>query len=253
MKPGRPYCRRFAGQVAALGALLAAAGGPGEAEDFAQGITIFPVTIEFPPGQLAAVLTLQNDGDRDLPFQARPYAWGQPQGPDTLAETDLLAVSPPLGVVPAHGRQVVRLVLRRSAGAREASYRIIVDQIPPPPEAGVVGFSLRVSIPVFAEPQGRAAPHARWRLEATEGGAALVAANDGDRRQVVRDMVLTAPDGRRAEVGRGLSPYILAGATRRWPLARGTPTPRPGEDYRLTARADTGAIDQVVTVQRADP
>jgi fimbrial chaperone protein len=236
-----------------LGALLAAGGGPGKGQDLAQGVTIIPVTVEFPPGQRAAVLTVQNDGDRDLTFQARPYAWGQPEGLDALAETDLLAVSPPLGVVHAHERQVVRLVLRQPAGAREAAYRIIIDQIPPPPAQGVVGFSLRLSIPVFAEPEGRVAPHVRWWLETTKTGAELVAVNDGDRRQVVRDMVLTARDGRRAEIGRGLSPYVLAGATRRWPLPTGDPARRPGEDYRLTARADTGALDQVVTVQRAGP
>jgi fimbrial chaperone protein len=237
----------------ALGALLALAGGPGKGQDVAQGMTIFPVTVELPPGQLAATLTLQNDNDRDLPFQVRPYAWGPPQGADDLSETDLLAVSPPLGVVRAHQRQVVRLVLRRPAGDREAAYRILVDQIPPPPKQGEVNFQLRLSIPVFAEPAGRAAPQVRWRLETTQAGAVLVAVNDGARRLVVRDMVLIAPGGRPAEVGRGVSPYILAGATRRWPLAPGAPAPRPGEDYRLKAHADTGALDQVVTVQRAGP
>jgi fimbrial chaperone protein len=117
----------------------------------------------------------------------------------------------------------------------------------------VVAFSLRISIPIFAEPAGRPASRVRWRLETDETGATLVAVNDGERRQVVRDLVLRAPGGRRAELERGLSPYILAGATRRWRLAARDAVPRPGEDFRLTARADTGVVDQVVPVQRAGP
>lgn len=244
---------RRAAPIVALGVLLATMSRPSDGQDFAQGFTIIPVTVEMPPGQLAAALTLQNESDRDATFQVRPYAWAQPQGHDELTASDALAVSPPLGVIHAHARQVVRLVLRRGAGDHEAAYRILIDQIPPPPAPGTVGFTLRISIPVFAEPAARAAPRVRWRVDTTGEGASLVAVNDGDRRLVVRDMALVGPGGRRVELERGLSPYILSGATRRWRIMPPGPAPAPGEDYRLTAHGDSSAIDQPVPVQRVGP
>jgi fimbrial chaperone protein len=247
VRPGRAV------RIAALGVLLATVSRPSDGQDFAQGFTIVPVTVEMPSGQLAAVLTLQNESDRDATFQVRPYAWAQPQGPDELTATDVLVVSPPLGVIRAHARQVVRVLLRRPAGDREAAYRILIDEIPPPPAPGSVGFTLRISIPVFAEPAARISPRVRWRVDTTGEGAALVAVNEGARRQVVRDMVLVGPGGRRAELESGVSPYILAGATRRWRIMPSGPAPAPGEDYRLTAHGDNGAIDQAVSVQRVAP
>ena len=113
--------------------------------------------------------------------------------------TELLA-SPPIRTIAAGASQVMRLVLRRPAKGREASYRILLDQIPPPAAPGTVRIALRLSIPIFVEPLERAAPHLQWRVEASLGQAELVAVNDGNRREKVLDMPSSPPAGRH---GRG--------------------------------------------------
>ena len=212
-----------------------------------------PVTVEMTAGQRATILTIQDHTEREATFQVRPYAWSQPAGNDKLDPTDALLVSPPLGVLPAGSSQVVRLVLRRLAQGREASYRILLDQIPAQPTPGQVGFVLRLSFPVFVEPPGRIAPQLRWAGSSPGETATLVATNDGSRRQVVRDMKLKAPDGHAAPLETNVSPYILAGGVRRWRILGQGPRPPAGGALRLTAHADTGEIDQAVPVLRAGP
>jgi fimbrial chaperone protein len=216
----------------------------------AQGITVSPVNVEMAPGQMAAVLTVGNQSDHEIAFQIRAFAWQQSRaGEDQLTATDELQASPPLATIAAGGSQVARLVLRQAPQGREATYRILVDELSPPAEPGRVHIALRLSIPVFAEPSARVAPQVQWRIAAQGGQAWLVAVNDGTRHQTVRDLALRTADERALQVEVKAPPHILAGGSQRWRiLARGTPL-APGAVLRLTASADSGVIDQQV---RAD-
>ena len=69
---------------------------------------------------------------------------------------------------------------------------------------------------------------------------------------MVRDLKLTAPDGRVLALESNVSPYVLAGGSRRWRILDRN-TPPSGGNLRLTAHADTGDIDQAVPVLRAGP
>ncbi len=215
-----------------------------------QGLTVLPVSIELAPGQMTTTLTLQNHTSREAVFQVRPYAWEQASGGDALGPTDILVASPPLGRVPSGGEQVVRLVLRRPAEGREVSYRILLDQVPPAPEPGAVTFALRLSIPVFVEPASHVAPHVSWSVESSGGALYLVGVNSGGRRDVVRNLALATAGGRQLAIESNVSPYILAGATRRWRIQSIAP---PREALRLTAHAEAGAIDQTVPAASAGP
>jgi fimbrial chaperone protein len=208
------------------------------------GLTIYPVTIQLASGEKAAVLTIENHTGNDTTFQIRAFSWTQ-QGSEQLLPTDALLVSPPLGTIAASKSQVVRLVLRRPAEGREASYRILFDQILAPPKPGSVNFALRLSIPVFAEPATHAFPHLQWSIE----HSTLVAVNDGGSHEAVRDIAIAAPNGRPLKLEQNVSPYILAGATRRWHILTPDFAASSSVPLRLKADADTGAIDQAVTVR----
>ena len=67
-------------------------------------------------------------------------------------------------------------------------------------------------------------------------------------RLAIRDIVLSTSDGRKLKAGPSTSPYILSGATRRWPIAAQGPLPLPKETLRLTAHSDAGAIDEQVSL-----
>ncbi|TWB63605.1 fimbrial chaperone protein [Nitrospirillum viridazoti] len=216
----------------------------------AQSLTVLPVTMQLAPGQTAVAFTVINQSDTEASYQIRGFRWSQVDGNDQLTPTEELLASPPIGTIPAATSQVVRIAVRHPPQGREASYRILLDQIPPPADPGTVRIALRLSIPIFAEPSTRIASHVRWQVENNGGEAYLVATNDGNRHETVRNIVLTAPDGRAVKAEDNVSPYILPGSTRRWRMP-GLAAPAAGSTLRLTARADSGALDQPVTVAAA--
>ena len=213
----------------------------------AQSLSVQPVNIFLLPGQKATTLTVSNQGSSVTSIQIRGYSWSQKDGDDQLTTSDDVVVSPPIASIDPGAKQVVRLILRRSPQGREGTYRILVDQIPPPAEPGIVHVVLRLSIPIFAEPTIRALPHVQFHLERDGNELLRVGINDGLRHEVIRDVVLSTSDGRKLKEESGTSPYILAGATRRWPIAAQGSQPLPSETLRLTAHGDTGAIEQQVS------
>jgi fimbrial chaperone protein len=214
----------------------------------AQSLMVIPVNVQLPPGQRATTLTVTNQGNSETAIQIRAYAWNQQDGTDQLVTSDAVLVSPPLTTIAAGATQVVRLILRQPPQGREATYRILVDQIPPPAEPGVVHVVLRLSIPIFAQPVNRATPHLQFHIEHDAGSDFLVAHNDGGRHEAIRDALLVTSDGRKLIAAVNKSPYILAGATRRWLINTAGAIPQPGETLRLTSHADSSVIEQQVSV-----
>lgn len=213
----------------------------------AQSLSVLPVNLFLAPSQQATTLTVTNHGASETAIQIRGYAWSQKNGEDELAASDVVVVSPPLASIAAGATQVVRIILRQPPKGQESTYRILVDQIPPPAEPGVVHVVLRLSIPIFAEPATRAIAHERFHLEREGDQVYLVAVNDGLRHDVVRDIVLTTSDGRKLKEEASVSPYILTGSTRRWRLVAQGALPSNGETLHLNAHADSGAIDEQVS------
>jgi fimbrial chaperone protein len=237
--------------VAAIGSVLALlvllSGGAARA----QSLMVLPVNLQMAPGQRATTLTVINKGDIETAIQVRAYAWNQPGGDDQLTTSDAVLVSPPLTSIAAGASQVVRLVLRQPPQGREATYRIVLDQIPPPAVPGVVRVVLRMSIPIFAQPATRAVPHVYFHIERDAGTMFLVALNDGGRHEAIREIVLWTSDGHQLKTESSSSPYVLAGVTRRWPIDAQGSLPVLDETLRLTAHADSGAIEQQVQVVNA--
>jgi len=215
---------------------------------WAQALAVLPVNIFLAPGQNAASLTVTNKGTTESSIQIRPFVWDQPAGEDRLDATDVLVVSPPIATIAPGATQVVRLILRKPAQGQEATYRILIDQIPPPAEPGIVHVVLRLSIPIFAQPLTRAVSHLQFHVESEAGQLYLVGSNDGLRHETIRDIELSTSDGAKYTTDRGVSPYILAGVTRRWHIAVPGALPKPGDTLQLTAHADSGPIKEQVVV-----
>lgn len=209
----------------------------------AQSLSVLPVNIFLPPGQRAASLSLKNSGDKPTSIQVRAYDWSQKDDADQLSDSKVVVVSPPLITIPPGSTQVVRLILRQPPVGGEATYRILLDQIPGPGEPGVVQMVLRISIPVFAAPATKAVPQDEFHLEREAEKLFLVGVNTGKSHDTVHDIVLTASDGRKFTLKTKVSPYLLAGATRRWELDAQGHAPQPGETLKLTAHGIASAID----------
>jgi fimbrial chaperone protein len=212
----------------------------------AQALSVLPVNIFLSPGQRATSLTVTNQGSKETSIQIRAYAWNQKDGDDQLSATDEVVVSPPLARIAPGATQVARIILRRTPENREATYRILVDQIPPPAEPGIVHMVLRLSIPIFAQPTIRAFPDVQFHLERDAGQIYLVGFDAGLLHERIRDIVLSTSDGRKLKPDSSATPYVLSGATRRWHIAAQDSLPLQTETLQLTAISDAGAIEQQV-------
>ena len=237
-------CRLMgAGKALAVAGLILLLAGPSAR---GQALQVLPVNLFFSPGQRATSLTVTNMGTGETAIQIRAYAWSQKNGDEQLTDTDAVVLSPPLATIAPGASQVIRLILRQLPQGHEVTYRVLIDQIPPPAEPGIVHMVLRLSIPIFAQPATRALPHVQFHLEIAAGKLVLVGVNDGLSHEVIRDIVLSTRDGRKLKEESSASPYILAGATRRWPIAAQGPLPPPSETLQLIARSDAGAVEQQV-------
>lgn len=215
----------------------------------AQALSVLPVNIVIGPGERASSLTVTNQGASKTSVQIRAFAWNQDEDKDLLSPNGVVIVSPPIATLAPGASQVVRLILRDGAQFRENTYRILLDQIPPPAEAGVVHVVLRLSIPIFAEPRSRANPDVKFHLEVKDGQLYLVGTNTGLRHTAIHGIEVSTEDGRQFKTEAGSSPYILSGVTRHWKLdAQGGALPQPNEKLQLKAQSDAGAIGQQVSV-----
>ncbi len=216
-----------------------------------QGLSVVPVNVMLGPNQRAATLSLSNHDSKPMAIQIRTYAWNQKDGNDQLTASDQIVASPPIATIAPGAIQVVRLILRQPPVGREVTYRILVDQIPPPAEVGVVHMVLRLSIPIFAQPATRAVPLIRFHIEHEGGQPVLVAVNHGLRHEVLQDICLHTSDGRELKEEPSASPYILGGSTRRWRMVGQGLLPLSNESLLLTAHGDGGPIQQTVAVEAA--
>ena len=213
-----------------------------------QSISVVPVNVLLAPGQTTATLTVKNQSDQETAIQIRPYLWSQPDGQDQLKPTLAVIISPPIAMIPAGGSQLVRLLLKQPPTDKEATYRILLDQLPPPAQPGTVHVVFRLSIPIFARPVARVLAHVQFHVEYEGGQLYLVGRNDGTRHEAVREISLLTSGGRSLKAESGSSPYILAGVTRRWHITAPDFVPLANETFKLTSRMDSGPIEEQIHV-----
>jgi fimbrial chaperone protein len=230
------YCRLAAAALAWIGLSLCV-----DARAQAQALQISPISVALQPGQMTTTLSVENTGADSAALQIRPFRWSQTNQQDLLTDTDDLLVSPPITTIGGGQTQIFRVVLRRPAGRTEASYRLLLDQLPPPSMPGVIRIALRLSIPVFAEPEAAAGSDVVWRVIEESGSAVLVGFNRGGKHLHIVDASLSAADGRRFKLQALQLPYVLPGAEHRWRVENATGL-RPGSTVSLAATSDAGPV-----------
>lgn len=211
--------RPFACLLLCAGLFLAGAGA------HASGLQVSPVTLSLQPVQRADGLWLSNTGTGMVHAQVRVYRWTQENGADQLTPSQELVISPPmLGIKPGD-RQLIRVIRvgapPSGSGAAETAYRLAIDELPVDVQ-GKRGlqFVLHYSVPVFIEPEGKAAvtPSLRWQLQRDGDHATLLVSNSGTGHAQLADLNYVNHAGHRTVIAGGLLGYVLPGATMHWTL-----------------------------------
>lgn len=193
--------------------------GPARAGAFA----VHPMRLELGGTTRSAALIVRNDDTVTLSFQVRGMEWSQDgSGADHYGDAPDLVYFPRLLVLEPGKEAVIRIGLRQVATAVEKTYRLFVEELPPPPsEARDEGQAriralVRFGAPVFVKPlqpfarieieqPGVQAGQIRWRMH-----------NAGNRHQRFESLRLIGLDGQGSELFSNDPSvhYILAGKAR---------------------------------------
>ena len=217
---------------------------------YAQMLEVAPVSVVFMPDQRTASLTITNRGSAATVIQVRSFLWRETEGVADLTDTTALAASPPFAEIGPGQAQSIRLLLRTPAGSTETTYRLLVDQLPPPNTTGI-RVALRLSLPVFAQPGNQAAAALDWRVVQGRAGAELYVHNRGNRHATVSSARMVAPNGAGIPVRTSTHPYVLPGATVHWPIDSAR-FPNGGS-VRLSITSDMGAQEATASIASGLP
>ena len=215
---------------------------------FAGSFDVNPIRVDLTAQSRSAAVTVRNSGDDPVVVQITVQAWSQSGGKDVLADTKDVIVSPPIATIPAGQEQIVRIGMRRAPDAqRELSYRLFLQEVPPPPRPGFQGLvvALRIGLPIFVQPrQGQAKATLRWNLDM---GSPETLKLKVDNQGAAHIQISTIELYRRSEKDAvaefsGLA-YVLPGQTRDWDLKLRDPAIKRGERLRMKVSTDAGSID----------
>lgn len=210
---------------------------------------VTPVRATLSSAQPITALTVRNDGSEPTVVQIEMTQWSQEAGKDLYAATRDVLATPPIFTVAAGATQIVRVGLRRTPDAqRELTYRLFLQEVPPPPKPEFKGLrvALRMSIPVFVAPSVALAPTFEWRAaREPQGWLNLSLKNAGNAHVQISDFRLEHADGK--ELARqSASAYVLAGQSRDW---RFKSDAAAGAPVRVIARTDAGDVRANLNVE----
>jgi fimbrial chaperone protein len=217
-------------------------------------IGVSPVRVTLSDSQKIGSLSVRNDGAEPVTMQMEVLSWSQREGNAVFAATRELLANPPIFTIPAGGSQLVRVGLRRAPDAqRELTYRVILQELPPPPNPDLTGarMTLRISLPVFVSPEIEAKPVLLWQAVRTSQGALKISlSNNGNGHIQIKNFKLSLLDSAQPWVTLQSSDYVLAGQSRDWIVlvSPENPAPPPGVTLQLFAQTDAGDIEAEVII-----
>jgi fimbrial chaperone protein len=211
----------------------------------AGSFSVNPVRVELSAQRSSAVVQVENTGSSEVTVEARTFAWAQPEGKDQLSPTREVIVTPQVFRLKAGATQLLRIgALRKPDQSNELPYRLVLEEIPPPPAPDVKGLqvALRISIPVFLRPPVEAKDKIDVAITAeSERQLRLVFSNSGNASAAFSNLSISeeeSPDQLIAAHGGVI--YMLAGQRRE--LVLDSKRYSPDKKLLIRAQSPTGPV-----------
>ena len=110
----------------------------------AGSFSVNPVRVELSAQRMSAVVEVENTSSGEVTVEARTFSWSQHSGKDQLSPTREIIVTPQVFRLKSGAKQLLRLgLLRKPDPLTELPYRLLIEEIPPPPSAEVKVYGLR--------------------------------------------------------------------------------------------------------------
>lgn len=224
----RVFSRLLTTLVATLAATLVPAlvvigSGGGAATAEAGTFQISPTRVDLEARGSSSILTLSNTGVEAVRLQVRVYAWTQsPSGEQVLTEARDLVVFPTLfSLAPKESRKV-KVGITIPQDARQRTYRLIVEELPPTAAGMQSGLRVltRMSVPIFQAPLREVRSGVVAEVKLRSGVLAINVENRGTVSVMLRAAKALGRDaaGREVWSGEAAGWYLLAGGRRAFEL-----------------------------------
>jgi fimbrial chaperone protein len=176
------------------------------------------------------LITLTNDSDEPIRLQVTAHRWTQAPGePIRLEPTEDVIFFPALMTIEAKQSRAIRVGLSRAPDDQERAYRLIIEELPPPPRAGGAQLTVltRLSVPVFVQPAKAEPKLAVTALAATADGMTVTIVNHGSMHVMVENVAIQGRDRESHPTGSAEAAgwYVLAGSTQTFQLTMSSPCP----------------------------
>jgi fimbrial chaperone protein len=207
--------------VVALALLLGVSGIASPSTGSAATFTVEPTQVILSARSSGVLLTLTNGGDDTLRFELSVFGWTQsPSGEVQLQPTDDIVFFPSLLTLAPHESRKVRVGSVTALGMREKTYRIFVEELPPPaPPTSGVRVLTKMGIPIFLRPAKEVASATLSDLGQQNGTLRFSLGNAGTVHFVPTEVRVRGLDGSTEVFDHLLNGwYILAGGRREFEM-----------------------------------
>lgn len=213
---------------------------------YAGSFQVNPLRVELTAQESSAAIRVQNTGDAPVTIQAQLLAWSQQDGKDQLTPTREVLVSPPIFKLNPGATQIVRVgLLRQVDGSRELCYRLHMEEIPPPPAPDFKGLqvALRIGMPVFVKPNGKATQDLQFSANKLgNDNLDLSITNQGNAHAQLYGLTIHAKEGQVLATHDNAF-YILPGQQRSISFKTIDLVKIGNDDLRVKARTRAGSLE----------
>jgi fimbrial chaperone protein len=192
----------------------------------ASQFTVNPTRVELSARVSSGVVSVRNDGKAPIRLQVKAHAWTQTlDGAVKLDPTDDVVVFPTMLTLEPGDERRLRVAVAAKPGDIERTYRIFLEELPPPKNQtdGVNGVQVltRVGIPIFLAPVKAAAQATVSDVGLAQDGLHFQVENQGNTHFVPETLRVRAVGANGQLVSDKSSDgwYILARSSRRYTMA----------------------------------
>lgn len=214
---------------------------------------INPVKLTLSAQNATQIITVRNDGEQASVMQVELSAWSQSNGNDVHTPTRELLATPPIFTLLPGASQIIRIGLRSAPDTqRELSYRMFLQEVPPPAKPDVVGLqvALRFSVPVFVTPAQAVKPDLHWQaVRLDEHTLKVGVTNIGNSHDHLSAYKIYRSGNSNPIIAQKLFAYLLPGETRYWSLTTDT-LPNSGEHLSVLANTEMGEVIADVVIDK---
>jgi fimbrial chaperone protein len=249
---GKAYAERVLATAGAVALALSASLLPGAAvgAGIANTVSVAPARLMLSDKQTSANITVSNTGSASMVVQIETMQWSQAEGREILDLSTAMLANPSTFTLPANGKQVVKVNLKRPPDQRkELTYRIVLREVPPPDRADEPRLPPKASMPAFISPNGaNAAPALQWRAMRVNDGIRLVAYNTGNAHVQMGPIDVAHAASGKPLATYATDEYLLPNDSRTWNL-NSKSAPAVGTLLRVSSQTDAGAVQSDVALE----